>query len=106
MQKWKTSLNSFLFSSKKEYSLFQPSTLYADINGHVVPCAQSVSSPGKYYVKIFTNIKQKNLWFLQVSVAAATHKQLAKGRTTVRLYDDESYSFLRKVRRMTQKDLE
>ncbi|CAF2512869.1 unnamed protein product [Rotaria sp. Silwood2] len=60
----------------------QPSTLYADFNGQVVPCAQSISSPGKYYV----------------GVAAATHKQLASGRTTVRLYDDESYSALRKAR--------
>jgi len=60
----------------------QPSTLYADINGQVVPCAQSVSSPGKYFV----------------SVATATHKQLAKGRTTIKLYDDDSYSNLRKAR--------
>ncbi|CAF1121012.1 unnamed protein product [Rotaria sp. Silwood1] len=60
----------------------QPSTLYADINGQVVPCAQSITSPGKYYV----------------GVAAATHKQLASGRTTVRLYDDDSYSALRKAR--------
>lgn len=30
---------------------FQPSTLYADINGQVVPCAQSASAPGKYFVR-------------------------------------------------------
>ncbi|CAF0766259.1 unnamed protein product [Rotaria sordida] len=60
----------------------QPNTLYADMYGQVVPCAQSISSPGKYYV----------------SVAAATHKQLAKGSTVVKLYDDESYSALRKAR--------
>ncbi|CAF5109775.1 unnamed protein product, partial [Rotaria socialis] len=54
---------------------------YADINGHVIPCAQSVSSPGKYYV----------------SVATSTHKHLAKGSTIVKLYDDEAYSTLRKV---------
>ncbi|CAF5022909.1 unnamed protein product, partial [Rotaria magnacalcarata] len=28
----------------------QPSTLYADINGQTVPCAQSIGSPGKYFV--------------------------------------------------------
>ncbi|CAF2446146.1 unnamed protein product [Rotaria sp. Silwood2] len=60
----------------------QPSTLYADIYGQVVPCAQSISSPGKYYV----------------SVATATHKQLTKGSIVVKLYDDESYSALRKAR--------
>ncbi|CAF0778302.1 unnamed protein product [Rotaria sp. Silwood1] len=60
----------------------QPNTLYADIYGQIVPCAQSVSSPGKYYV----------------SAATATHKQLAKGTTVVKLYDDESYSALRKAR--------
>ncbi|CAF0808829.1 unnamed protein product [Adineta steineri] len=60
----------------------QPSTLYADINGQVVPCAQSVGSPGKYYL----------------GVSAATHKQLAKGRTSVKLYDDDTYSALRKAR--------
>jgi len=60
----------------------QPNTLYADIHGQVVPCAQSTTSPGKYYV----------------SVATATHKQLPSGRTTVKLYDDDSYSALRKAR--------
>lgn len=33
----------------------------------------------------------------QVSVAAATHKELAKGRASIKLYDDDSYSNLRKV---------
>ncbi|CAF3980295.1 unnamed protein product, partial [Adineta steineri] len=28
----------------------------------------------------------------------ATHKELAKGRTAIKLYDDESYSSLRKAR--------
>ncbi|CAF0945083.1 unnamed protein product [Adineta ricciae] len=60
----------------------QPSNLYADINGQIIPCAQSVSSPGKYYI----------------SGSAATPKQLARGRISVKLYDDDSYSALRKAR--------
>ncbi|CAF2099497.1 unnamed protein product [Rotaria magnacalcarata] len=60
----------------------QPSTLYADINGQTVPCAQSIGSPGKYFV----------------SIAVVSHKQLTSGRTTVRLYDDDSYSAMRKAR--------
>ncbi|UJR37469.1 hypothetical protein I4U23_030172 [Adineta vaga] len=60
----------------------QPNNLYADIVGQVVPCAQSTSSPGKYYI----------------GVAASTHKQLANGRTSVKLYDEDSYSALRKAR--------
>ncbi len=42
--------------------------------------------------------KQRNeIFFKQVSVAAVNHKQLPKGRTSVKLYDDDSYSALRKV---------
>ncbi len=46
------------------------------------------------------NLKEKEIksfFFKQVSVATATHKHLAKGRTSVKLYDDDSYSALRKV---------
>ncbi|CAF1052982.1 unnamed protein product [Adineta ricciae] len=60
----------------------QPGTLYADINGQVVPCAQTPAAPGKYFI----------------GVAANTHKELASGRTKIKLYDDDSYSALRKAR--------
>ena len=34
---------------------------------------------------------------VQVGIAVANHKQLAKGPTAIKLYDDDSYSALRKV---------
>ncbi|CAF1332625.1 unnamed protein product, partial [Didymodactylos carnosus] len=55
--------------------------LYADINGYIIPCGQSSKNLEKYYISL-----------------AGTHKQVPQGKYTIKLYDVESYSILRKAR--------